>query len=104
MIVFKVKTYSTPVGRGLYRTFRMLPGQTHMSAGRKAIKTKRVLNEQAKLASKAPVSAVVGTCVPVPGATLAAVNTVGRLEAPVVSRVLPSSYNRGVERFVNRNI
>jgi len=104
MIVFKMKTYSTPVGRGLYRTFRMLPGQTHMSAGRKAIKTKRVLNDQAKMALKSPVSATLGTAVPVPGATALATNTVGRyVESPVLAKVAPR-YGQSIERFVNRNI
>jgi hypothetical protein len=104
MIVFKLKTYSTPVGRGLYRAFRLLPGQTHMSAGRKAIKTKRVLNDQAKMALKNPVSATLGTAVPVPGATVLATNTVGRyVESPVLTKVAPR-YGQSIERLVNRNI
>jgi hypothetical protein len=75
-----------------------------MSAGRKAIKTKRVLNDQAKTALKNPVSATLGTAVPVPGATVLATNTVGRyVESPVLAKVAPK-YGQSVERFVNRNI
>ncbi len=104
MIVFKLKTYSTPVGRGLYRVLRVMPGQTHMSAGRKAIRTKRFLNDQAKTTLKNPVSATLGTAVPVPGATVLATNTVGRyVESPVLSKVAPG-YGQSVERFVNKNI
>ena len=105
MIIFKEKQYSTPVGRGIYRVVRALPGQTHMSAGRKAIKAKRVLNDQAKVVAKNPVSATIGTvAIPLPGGTIISANSIGRhLETPVLARVAPN-YGKGVDRFVNKMV
>lgn len=102
MIVFKTKTYSTPVGRGLYGTFRILPGQTHMKAGRKAIRTKRFLNEQVQLAATTPVT----TAMSPPGTGLITRPTFGKyIEKPLLEKIPAyQGYTRGVNNYVNRII
>ena len=102
MIVFKIKTYSTPVGRGLYKILRMIPGQTHMSAGRKAIRAKRILNEQAQLAATTPVTTMMSP----PGAGFVTRSTLGKyIEKPLLEKIPAyQGYTRGVNNYVNRII
>jgi hypothetical protein len=102
MIVFKLKTYSTPVGRGLYRAFRVLPGQQHWSAGRKAVRAKRFLNEQAQLAATTPVTTMISPF----GTGIVTRPTFGKyIEKPLLEKI-PSyqGYTRRVNNYVNRII
>ena len=102
MIVFKEKQYSTPVGRGLYKTIRVIPGQTHMSAGRKAIRAKRFLNEQAQLTATTPVT----TAISPPGTGFVTGPTFGKYIEKSLLEKIPAyqGYTRRVNNFVNRYI
>jgi hypothetical protein len=101
MIVFKEKQYSTPVGRAIYRTLRTT-GQGQLQAGRKAIRAKRFLNEQAQLAATTPVTTMMSPL----GTGFVTRPTFGKyIEKPLLEKIPAyQGYTRRVNSYVNRNI